>query len=401
MYIKRQLYWDKIKPFINAPVIKIITGMRRVGKSYFLKQIINELKSTGVPPDNILYIDKEDIDFDFITTYQDLNSYIQDKFPQTTGKKYLLIDEIQEISGWEKVITSLLKKEEFDIYITGSNAHLLSSELATLIAGRYIEQHIYPLSYSEYILFRGKEFTSHKNEFEMYMKYGGLPALFHIERTDETVFQYLQAIYNTILLKDIVLRYKIRNVALLEKIAKFLFDNTGNLLTSNNIAKYLKSEKIQTYPDTVQNYLNCFTQTYIAHKVERYDLKGKRLLSINDKYYLNDLGIRHALLGYKGSDISQLLENVVYIELLRRGYQVNIGIQGNKEIDFIAVKNDEKLYIQVCYILESETTVQREFSPLLAVKDNYPKYVLSMDEKIWGENYEGIKRINIVEWLLN
>ena len=401
MYIKRQLYWDKIKPFVNSPVIKVITGMRRVGKSYFLKQIIDELKSTGIPSGNILYIDKEDIDFDFIVAYQDLNSYIKDKFLQTTGKKYLLIDEVQEISGWEKVVTSLLKKEDFDIYITGSNAHLLSSELATLISGRYIEQHIYPLSYSEYIIFRGKEFASHKTEFEMYMKYGGLPALFHIERTDETIYQYLQAIYNTILLKDIVLRYKIRNAALLEKIAKFLFDNTGNLLTSNNIAKYLKSEKIQTYPDTVQNYLNYFTRTYIARKVERYDLKGKRLLSINDKYYINDLGMRHALLGYKSGDVSQLLENVVYIELLRRGYQVNIGIQGNKEIDFVAVKNDEKIYIQVCYILESEKTVQREFAPLLAIKDNYPKYVLSMDEKIWGEDYKGIKRINVVEWLLN
>ena len=401
MYIKRQLYWGKIKAFVNTPMVKIITGMRRVGKSYFLKQIIDEFKKMNIPSANILYIDKEDIELDFIETYKDLNSYIKNKFLNVTGKKYLLIDEVQEISEWEKVVTSLLKKEEVDIYITGSNAHLLSSELATLISGRYIEQHIYPLSYSEYITFRGKDFSTHKPEFEMYMKHGGLPALFHIERTDETVYQYLRAIYNTILLKDIVQRYKIRNISLLEKIAKCLFDNVGNLLTSNNISKYLKSEKIQAYPDTVQNYLNCFTNTYIAHKVERYDLKGKRLLSINEKYYLNDLGMRHSILGYKSGDISQLLENLIYIELLRRGYQVTIGVQGDMEIDFIATKDDDKIYIQVTYILETEKTVLREFAPLLAVQDNYPKYVLSMDEKIWGEDYQGIKRINIIDWLLN
>jgi uncharacterized protein len=241
---------------------------------------------------------------------------------------------------------------------------------------------IYPLSYLEYIDFKGNEFTDHENEFEIYLRYGGLPGLFHFKNTDEVVFQYLSSVYNTILLKDIVKRYSVRNVFLLEKISAFLFDNTGNLLTASNIAKYLKSQKIQTYSDTVQVYINYFLSTFLTHKVSKYDLKGKRFLSINEKYYLNDLGIRHSIIGYKSGDIGQLLENIVYLELIRRGYSVGIGVMGEKEIDFIATKNNEKIYVQVAYLLSEKQTVEREFTPLVDVKDNYPKYVLSMDDNI-------------------
>ncbi len=400
MNIARNKYLDKIKPFINKPIIKIITGMRRVGKSYFFKQIIDELQNNDVPKENILYIDKDDIDFDFIDDYKQLNQYIVDKMSEIKGNKYLFIDEVQEIDSWEKVITSLHKKESFDIYLTGSNAHLLSSELATLISGRYVEITVYPLAYSEFVLFKGDKFSSHEECFEQYIRYGGLPGLYHLEQTDETIFQYLNAIFNTILLKDIIKRYSIRNVSLLEKISKFLFDNIGNLVTANNISKYLKSQKIQTYPDTVQNYLNYFTNTYIAHKVSRYDIKGKKNLEINDKYYINDLGLRHSILNYKNNDISQILENLIYMELLYRGYKVNIGVNGNSEIDFIATKENEKIYIQVTYLLASEKTIEREFKPLLNIKDNYTKFVLSMDTNIWGNDYKGIKRINIIDFLM-
>lgn len=398
-YISRNRYWGKIEPFIGKPVIKIITGMRRVGKSCFLKQAINQLKDEGVVESNILFIDKDDIDFDFIQDYQILNSYIKEKSKKITGKKYLFIDEVQEIEKWEKVITSLHKKNDFDIYLTGSNAHLLSSEIATLISGRYIEIKIYPLSYSEFVLFQKDDFNSHEESFAKYIKYGGLPGIFHLEQNDETIYQYLSAVFDTILFKDIIKRFNIRNVSLLEKISNFLFDNIGNLITASSISKYLKSQRIKTYPDTVHNYLNYFINTYIAYKVSRYDLKGKRILEINDKYYVNDLGIRHSILNYKSDDISQNLENIIYMELLFRGYKVNIGVFGEKEIDFIATKQNEKIYIQVTYLLASKETVEREFQPLLDIKDNYPKYVLSMDGDLWGNDYQGIKRLNVIDFL--
>lgn len=401
MLIKRDIYWQKIKPFIDKPVIKVITGMRRIGKSYFLKQIMEDLNVTNVSSEQIIFIDMEDVEFDFIKDYRNLYEYIKNQSKDVKLKKYVLIDEIQEIENWEKTLSSLHKNEDYDIYITGSNAHLLSTELSTLISGRYIEIEIYPLSYTEYIEFKDISFPDHKKEFETYLRYGGLPGLIHFENTDEVVFQYLSSVYNTILLKDIVKRFNVRNVSLLEKISAFLFDNIGSLLTASNISKYLKSQKIQTYSDTVQIYIDYFLSTFITYRVSRYDLKGKRYLSINEKYYLNDLGIRHSIIGYKSGDIGQLLENIVYIELIRRGYNVSIGVMGEKEIDFIAIRNNEKIYVQVAYLLSEKQTVDREFTPLLEIKDNYPKYVLSMDDNIWGNDYKGIKRLNIIDFLMN
>ncbi|MDD4101421.1 MAG: ATP-binding protein [Kiritimatiellae bacterium] len=399
--IWRDLYWKKISPFLNKPVVKVLTGMRRVGKSYFLREIIGRLAEQGVSESNILFIDKEDLQFDNIRSYAELHNYVTSKMAKVKGQKYLLVDEIQEIEEWERCVASCLKKEDFDIFITGSNAHLLSSELATLISGRYIEFTIYPLSFSEYQIFRGDQFADRTVEFERYLRYGGLPGLFHLELSDETVFQYLNAIYNTILLKDIVKRYSVRSVGLLESFARYFFDNIGQLMASNNITNFLKSQNIRTYPDTIQNFLSYFTATFLGHSAKRYDIKGKRLFEINDKYFANDLGIRHSVTGYRGGDIGQLLENVVYIELLRRGFSVCVGLQGQREIDFIAMRQGTKLYIQVAYLLESAMTVEREFRPLLEVKDNYPKLVLSMDQKIWGAEYEGVKRMNIVDFLMD
>ena len=397
---KRELYWQKIKPFIHVPVIKVLTGMRRVGKSTFMRLIMSELNTMGATENQMLYVNKEDMAFDAIKNHRDLFQHITDHFKKIKGRKYILIDEIQEIENWEKAIVSFAGKEEYDIYITGSNAHMLSSELATLISGRYVEITIYPLTFKEYQEFRGDQFGMATEEFQQYMRYGGLPVLFHMDKIDEVVFQYIKSVYDTVLLKDIVGRNNIRNISLLEKLSKYLFDNIGHLLSANNISKFLKSEKLKVYPDTIQNYLGYFTSAYIAHKVERFDIKGKKILSINEKYYLNDIGLRHALLGYKPNDIGQLLENIVYLELRTRGYTVSVGVFGEHEIDFIATKNDERIYIQVAYLLASEETIKREFQSLLKINDNYPKMVLSMDDKLWGNDVDGIKRYNIIEFLL-
>jgi predicted AAA+ superfamily ATPase len=317
--IRRDLYWKKIQPFVNKPVVKVVTGMRRVGKSYFLKEIIERLSEQGESRENCLFIDKEDLSFKFISSYMDLYKYVEDELSGVSGRKYLFIDEIQEIEEWERAVASFAKSEKYDIYITGSNAHLLSSELATLISGRYIEFTIYPLSFKEYRIFRGGDYSGQESEFDQYLRYGGLPGLIHLELNDETVFQYLSAIYNTILLKDIVKRYSVRNVALLEDFSQYFFDNISQIVSAGSITKYLKSQKIHAHVDTIQNFLSYFTATFLGYSAKRYDIKGKRRFEINNKYFANDLGIRHSVIGYRGGDIGQILENVVYVELLRRG----------------------------------------------------------------------------------
>lgn len=399
MLIYRDLYWKKLQPFIDKPVIKVITGMRRVGKSYFIRQAIEELQKSGVKKQNIIYIDKEDMDFSFIQNCNDLHEYIKEKVGDSTAKIYVFIDEIQEITDWEKTIASFANKDNFDIFITGSNAHMLSAELATLISGRYIEFKIYPLSFREFLAFHQNVPVSNEDGFNQFLRFGGLPALFHFEQTEEIIHQYTNAVFNTILLKDIVKRNNIRNVGLLENIALFLFDNIGNLVSPAGIAKYLKSQNVKTYADTVQEYLNYFASSYIVHKVSRYDIKGKKYLETNDKYFVNDLGIRHSQLGYRNADIGQFLENIVFMELLRRGYRVNIGKLKDFEVDFVASRQNETLYIQVCYLLPNEETLTRELRPLLAIDDNYPKLILSMD-KIAVDEIKGIKRKHIINFLL-
>lgn len=385
-------------PFIGKPVIKVITGMRRVGKSCFLRQIIEEIRTgQGAGPDHILYIDKESMEFEEIRTHRDLHTLCL-HLSKSPGKKYLFVDEVQEIDQWEKAIASLAKTEEIDIYLTGSNAHLFSSELATLLAGRYIEFPLFPLGFDEFLLFRGAGPDTAEKEFRNYLRFGGLPALHHFQLDEESIYQYIRAIYDTILLKDIVKRHNIRNIQLLENICRYVFDNIGSIFSAKKIADYLKSQRLRIGVDTVQNYLKFFTDALVLHKVPRYDLKGKRLLEIHEKYYLGDIGIRHALLGYREADISGTLENMVFLELLRRGYQVWVGKLGDREIDFVATREKEKIYIQVAYLLSTAATVEREFGVLRAVADNYPKYVLSLDT-VFGDDLDGIKRVNIVDFL--
>jgi len=374
--------------------------MRRVGKSCFLQLIINELGAGKVHRNQILYINKESLDYDFIHNYADLNRYVIDSFSGVEGTKYLFIDEVQEIENWEKPVTSFFSAGEFDIYITGSNAHLLSSEIATLISGRYIEIPVYTLSFEEFLLFRGGKAESRQEAFSTYLWAGGYPALHHFDFDREVVYQYINSIYNTILLKDVIKRNNVRNVTLLENITRYIFQNVGNIFTAKKVSDYLKSQKMKVGIDTVQNYISYLVSTFSLFKVPRFDIKGKRLLELHEKYYLGDVALRHALLGYREGDIAGVLENLVFLELKRRGYRVFIGKAGDKEVDFIAEKENRKIYVQVAYLLTLPETIEREFSVLKSIKDNYPKYVISMDE-VFGGDIDGIKRLNLIDFLLN
>ncbi|MFC1596213.1 ATP-binding protein [Candidatus Margulisiibacteriota bacterium] len=397
MHIRRK-YLDVLLKHKNTPLIKVVTGMRRVGKSVLVQQLIDHINENE-PKSNCIYINKEDMSFDHIRHARDLNDYVNDILVgQTADKYYLFVDEVQEIEEWQKAISSLLSKGNIDIYITGSNAHLLSSELATLISGRYIEIQIYSFSYEEFLAFR--EDNDKNKPLNEYLRFGGIPVLHHMEFVEEVAYPYLNSLWNTILLKDIVSRYEVRNIDLLQRVAQFTFDNIGNILSAKAVADYLKSQRIKVGVETIQNYLHYIASTYAIHKVPRYDIKGKRFLEFYEKYYLGDIGLKHAHLGYRESDISGILENIVFLELKRRGYDVSIGKIGDLEIDFIAVNPKRKIYIQVSYLLASPETVNRECEPLFKIKDSYPKWIISLDQHL-GDDIEGIKRWYLPDFLLS
>ncbi len=394
--IIRKEYLDRIKKYIDAPVIKVIIGARRVGKTYFMKQIMDVLKQSTAD-ENMLFINKEDLAWEFITDYTVLHQYIQDYFGKTSGKRYIFIDEIQDISLWENCIRSLHSEEIYDIYISGSNSRLLSSELSTYLTGRFIEFRIYPLCFREFLIFRGND--NSKEEFENYMKYGWLPAIHKMNFEDEIIYSYLGWVFSTIIFKDIISRYNIRNSGLLLDIMKFLSDNIGNIFSAKKISDYLKNQKIPISVDSLREYLQYFENTFLLAKVHRFDIRGKNLLEIYEKYYLGDIGFRSYLLGFRQNNIGQVLENIVYNELLVRWYSVQIGKIWDLEIDFIAEKNGERKYFQVTYLLSHPEVVDREFKPLTKVNDNYEKVVLSMDE-YFTKDIEWIKRLHLVDWLL-
>ena len=401
--IKRELYLKKIRNFIDKPVIKVITGMRRSGKSMILKLISQELLERGISSQNIIYINFESLMFSDLTEFRALYNHIIEKSQTLTGKVYILLDEIQEVEHWEKAVNSFMVDLDCDIYITGSNANLLSSELATYIAGRYMEIKVYPLSFKEYIDFakiqNPQNILSNEDYFEQYLQFGGLPGIHNFSYDKSNIYQYLSDIYSSILLKDVVAKNNIRDVELLERIILYIFDNIGNTFSAKNVSDFLKSQGRKLSRETVYNYLKALESAYIISSVQRYDVKGKALLETMEKFYLTDLGFRHAKLGYRPNDIAGYLENIIYLELIRRKYTVNIGKLGTKEIDFIGTLENEKLYIQVTYLLASPETVEREFSPLKKIGDNYPKYVLSMDNL--GEyNIDGIVRKRIIDFLL-
>ena len=401
MIIPRETYLKTLASFQDKPVIKVLTGLRRSGKSLLLKLKIDQLRKARVPAARILYIDKESLEFDDIRNYKDLNLWVTSKWKGVTGKKYLFVDEIQEIDSWEKAIASLQGQRTADIYITGSNANLLSSDLATLLSGRHIEIPVLPLSFGEFRSFRlqRRHEASIEEDFSLYLKYGGLPGIHEFEFSDGVVFQYLNSVFNTILYKDITVRHRIRDAAMLDRIARFSFDNCGNTTSAQRIAEYLKSQRLTITTDTVLNYLGFLVSAFLLRRVRRFDLKGKRHLEVNDKFYMGDIGLRHGFIGYRDADIGGILENIVYLELLHRGYSVSVGKWGEQEIDFIAEKEKERLYIQVSYLLSSPETERREFAPLMEIKDNHPKLVVSMDRD-WGAGKDGIRRIYLPEFLL-
>lgn len=375
--------------------------MRRAGKSTLLGQYREHLIQAGVDEGSIIQINKELLEFDFIKDYRDLWNYINQEGSGKDGMKYLLIDEVQEIDQWEKAVNSFLAEGIYDITITGSNARMLSTELSTLLAGRYIEIVMQSFSFKEFRGYRMLQLPdeSIRDSFRHYMRYGGLPVLHNLPFNDETLFPYLNAIYNTVLLKDVVTRNKIRDVEQLERIARFVLTNCGNITSAKSIADYLKSQRLKISVETVQNYLHYLTQAFMMHKVRRYDIKGKRLLEYSEKYYPADPGLRFGIAGYSDSDISGILENLVFFELIRRGYTVYVGQSGALEVDFVAEKQEEKIYIQVAYLMNDEKTIEREFGNLMQISDNFPKMVLSLDD-FWPQNREGILRRNILDFLL-
>ena len=366
--------------------------------------LVDSFIEKGVNRGNILLINKDSLEFDFIADYKDLADYVLQQFEIVKGAKYIFLDEVQEIAGWEKAVAGFLADSVADVYITGSNSRMLSSELATLITGRYILFTMYPLTFSEFLLFRNVAEGSdegendYEKEFGLFMKYGGFPGIHHMEYDDAVVEQYISSLYNTILLKDVVARNAIRDVSLLEKIAHFTADNCGNITSAKNIANFLKSQGRKGSVDTVTDYLGMLHSAYLFHKVNRFDIKGKRILEIHEKYYAGDIGLKNVLLGFRKNDIGGHLENIVFLELLSRGYTVQIGKLNGLEIDFIASKSDERLYLQVAYLLHDEKTTAREFGALEKIQDNYPKLVLSMD-KFLDPTRNGIGWRNLIEYL--
>jgi predicted AAA+ superfamily ATPase len=393
-YIKRPHYLNKIAPFIDKNVIKVITGQRRVGKSYFLYQIMDKLKEKN-PDVKIIYINKELYEFDHIRDYHDLISYVQIQ-RSSNSKNYIFVDEIQDIIQFENALRSFQAEDRYDIYCTGSNANLLSGDLATFLSGRYIELKLLSLSYPEFLKFHKLENT--QDNLFAYIKYGGLPYLIHLSLEDSIVYDYLRNVSSTILLKDVVSRHQVRNVSFLENLVKFLADNIGSLLSAKRISDFLKSQKINISPNIVLNYLNYLVSAYFIFKIQRSEISGRKIFEIGEKYYFEDLGLRHVIISYQQRDINKVLENLVLSHLIVSGYDVTVGKVGNKEIDFIGKKNGEKLYVQVAYLIPDENTWEREFGNLLEIKDNFPKIVVSMDEMI-GKQYKGINHYNIREFL--
>ena len=400
--IVRERYMRIIRDFIDKPVVKVITGMRRRGKSALLELTRGELISRGVDKNNIIFINFESLRYEALKDYKALYAEVMRRAEMAEGRVYILLDEIQEVDAWEQVINSFRVDLDCDIYVTGSNAKLLSGELATLLAGRYVEIRVYPLDFHEFLDFAAQNEDeaklSRSEQFADFLRFGGLPGIHLMKWDEERLTQYLHDIYNSVLLKDVIARNKIRDTALLESIILYLMDNIGNTFSSKTISDFLKSQGRKLSTETVYNYLKALENAFLIHKAVRFDIKGKRLLETQEKYNLSDLGLRHAVMGYRDNDIAGILENTVYIELLRRGYTVRIGKQGVAEVDFVAERADERIYIQVCYVLTPENT-DREFAPLEEIQDNYEKVVISTDTLL-RINRGGIKQKNIIDFLM-
>ena len=399
----RELYIEKIKPFIDKDIIKVLTGIRRSGKSVMLKLIMEELKQNKIDEKQFININFENLINRELTTADKLHEYILKKASEIKKKCYIFLDEIQEVKNWEKCINSLRVNEEydFDIYITGSNAKLLSGELSTYLAGRYVEFVIYPFSFKEFLetLKSIQQDVSTREAFQKYVKFGGMPFLYNLAFEEEASLQYLKDIYSSIILKDITQRNKIRDTDMLERVISYLIMNVGNNFSATSISKFFKSENRKVSVETILNYIKAAEESFLIYRVSRDDLIGKKVLNVNEKYYIADHGMREAILGSNQRDINQIFENIIYLELLRKGYNVRVGKVDNLEVDFVCTKGNEKIYVQVAYLLASSETIEREFTSLEKIDDNYPKYVISMDEFDMSRN--GIKHVNIIDFLIS
>ena len=400
--LKRDEYIKKIVPFIDKDVIKVLTGIRRSGKSVMLKLLMEELKNRGINENQFIYINFENLKYRKLKNYERLYDFILNKVDDKYKSYYIFLDEIQEVEEWERCVNSLRVDEDFkfDIYITGSNAKLLSGELSTYLAGRYIEFVVYPFSFKEFfeIMKEKNKEIDLKEAFQDYVKFGGMPFLHNLDYNFEASMQYLQDLYASIILKDITQRNNIRDTDLLERIINYVVMNIGNTFSATSISKFFKRENRKVATETILNYIKACEEAFLVYRVARNDLLGKKILNVNEKYYIADHGIREAIMENNQKNINQVLENIVYFEMLRRGYNIKIGKVDNLEVDFVCTKNNETIYIQVSYLLASEDTKEREFSVLENIKDNYPKYVLSTDEFDMSRN--GIKHMNLIEFLI-
>ena len=391
MYV-RKVYLEKVKPFIGKSIIKVLTGQRRVGKTTILLQLIDLIRQENKNA-NTVYINKEHNEFSAIKTSDDLYQYAKTKL-NSTGENYVFVDEIQEIDSFEIALRQLFA-EGIDLYCTGSNAKMLSGDLATHLSGRYIEFHVNSLSYGEFMEIH--QLQNSNETLNKYIRYGGLPYLSNLPLEEEVVYGYLKSIYDTIVLKDIVSRYSIRDIDFLERLIEYLSDNLGSYVSSKKISDFLKSQKISLSPNTVLNYLKYLTNSFFIQKVQRLDIIGKKRFEINDKYFFSDLGLKHSLIPFTGDQIGNIFENLVYNQLIFEGYKVFVGKHQDREIDFVAQKGSETKYIQVAYLLPDEKVREREFGNLLKIKDNYEKIVVSADE--FAGDLKGIRHLHIREFL--
>lgn len=395
-FVERKEYIDKIKPFINKPVIKVITGMRRVGKSTFLK-IISQKILKDIEESNKIYLNFETLELLKIKTDIELVEYLKPLLKNKKDKVYMFFDEIQLVKNWERVINALRINENYDIYITGSNSSLMSSKISTLLSGRYVQIEIQPFNFREFLKLYSDKNLVYEELFRKYINIGGIPFLKYFDLDENSCAKYLQDLYNTVIVKDVIEYNKVRDVDMFNRILTYVFENIGQTFSSRSIQKFLKNENRNISVDTILNYLEYAKSAYIIKKVPRYDVVGKKILSVDEKYFITDHGLRYAKGFSNEKNIERILENIVYIELLSRGYKVNIGRVNDKEIDFIAIKGDKKEYYQVSYLLETEETRNREFGVYQKVNDNYPKYVLSMDKMNFSQN--GIIHLNIIQFL--
>ncbi len=399
--IYRPMYVDKIMAYVDTPFVKILTGVRRCGKSTILKMIIEKLKAERyVPAEHIISYRFDSMEYEDMTAKQMYSQLKEQLSPN--GKTYLFLDEVQEIKGWEKVVNSLWSDFDTDLYITGSNSRMMSSEISTYLTGRYVSFRIFTLSFSEYLMFKEKYAAvgDPKAELANYVRLGGFPATHLQAYSQDEIYTIVRDIYNSTIFSDIVKRNQIRKIDKLERVVKYTFNNVGNTFSAKSIADYLKSERRSLDNETVYSYLKKLEKAYLLHRCSRYDLQGKEFLKTQEKFYLADVALRYSVLGYNADSVASSLENIVYLELCRRGYTVNVGKIGDAEIDFVATRQNEKIYVQVTQEIKSEKTKKREYDRLLEIHDNYPKYVLTTDE-FAGGNYEGIKTMHIADFLLS